>query len=421
MPRHSGDASPSSPNRSGPVRMAYRLRYLHHNLELAPGQFLIGRSTECQLSLDDPLVSRKHALLTITSDSVFVEDMGSRNGVLVDGTKIEGRRRVGDGSRITIGSQDMVLLEGQRERAATMSALPAALVTFVGGEAPLLPSPPLAVTPPTPAPPAPPVPPEDEASKKNDTFKLLGGVAEKAMAMGRADDAERLLQTLMMQVIEAARAQRILDPLTVEQAGRFGAKLAVVTTKSSWFDYVVELYTLENRIMPASVVDEMHQAVRKVPAINLPALQEYLGNLQENTARLGPNERFLLQRLEGLLRLAALKLSGSFGLLLRRDNALSRGVADGLVRIIPEQQDPGRRGSRVERNGAAYQPILVHREKLKVLLGDLWRTCEFKDRRNVSTMVDLLQQRERWGRAIAEQIHRRNPADELLKDRRRGP
>ncbi|MCS6899175.1 MAG: FHA domain-containing protein [Myxococcales bacterium] len=273
--------------------MSYRLRYLHHNLELAPGQFLIGRSTECQLSLDDPLVSRKHALLTITNEGVFIEDMGSRNGVLVDGAKIEGRRQIVDGSRITIGSQDIVLLEGQREQASTLWALPAATVTSVGGDAGLNS--------------APPPPTEEDSSKKNDTFKLLGGVADKAIAMGRAEDAERLLQTLMQQVLESARGKRMLDPWTVEQAGRFGARLATATGKSSWFNYVVELYTYENRIMPAPVVDELHQAIRKVPSVDIPALREYVASFQENTARLGPNERFLLQRMEGLLRLASLK------------------------------------------------------------------------------------------------------------------
>ncbi len=34
--------------------MAFRLRYLAHDLELAVGDFVIGRSTECQLSVDDP-------------------------------------------------------------------------------------------------------------------------------------------------------------------------------------------------------------------------------------------------------------------------------------------------------------------------------------------------------------------------------
>ncbi|MCU0686326.1 MAG: FHA domain-containing protein, partial [Polyangiaceae bacterium] len=48
--------------------MRYRLRYLQHNLELSPGQFLIGRSTDCQLSVDDPLVSRRHARLLVTDE-----------------------------------------------------------------------------------------------------------------------------------------------------------------------------------------------------------------------------------------------------------------------------------------------------------------------------------------------------------------
>ena len=41
------------------------------------------------------------------------------------------------------------------------------------------------------------------------------------------------------------------------------AKLAATTAKGAWFDYVVELYTHQARVMPASVVDEMHLAVRK--------------------------------------------------------------------------------------------------------------------------------------------------------------
>lgn len=290
--------------------MSYRLRYQQHNLELLPGQFLIGRSTECQLSLDDPLVSRKHAMLTITGEGVSVEDMGSRNGVLVDGVKIEGRRLLRDGARITVGGQDMFLIETQRDRAATMSALPAALVTFVGGPTPEIPSleHPIANpahTPPQGTPIAPPG--GDDASKKTDTFKLLGGVAEKAMAMGRAEEAERLLQALLFQVRDALRAQRAVDAMTLEQAGRFSARLAGATGKGSWFDYVIELYALEGKMMPAPVIDELFNAVRKVSGVSVANLRDYTNARQEQAADLNPNERFLLQRIEGLVRLAALK------------------------------------------------------------------------------------------------------------------
>ena len=49
--------------------MRFRLRYLHHDLELSEGQFVVGRSAGCQLSLDDPLVSRRHALLIVGKDA----------------------------------------------------------------------------------------------------------------------------------------------------------------------------------------------------------------------------------------------------------------------------------------------------------------------------------------------------------------
>src|SRR5512145_1758317 len=89
--------------------MAVRLRYLSHELEVPLGQFVIGRSADCQLALDDPLVSRRHALLTVRTESVTIEDLGSRNGVSVNGVKIEGQRPLSHGDHITIGGQEMVL------------------------------------------------------------------------------------------------------------------------------------------------------------------------------------------------------------------------------------------------------------------------------------------------------------------------
>src|SRR3954462_14073718 len=89
--------------------MPFRLRYLAHDLELASGEFVVGRSTDCQLSLDDPLVSRRHAVLRVRRDGVSVQDFGSRNGVLVNGTKIAGERELAAGDKVSIGSQEMVL------------------------------------------------------------------------------------------------------------------------------------------------------------------------------------------------------------------------------------------------------------------------------------------------------------------------
>src|SRR5580700_11270934 len=124
--------------------MRFRLRYLHHDLELTEGQFVVGRSAGCQLSLDDPLVSRRHALLVVSREGVTVEDLGSRNGVVVNGERIAGVRLVSAGDKILIGSQELTVLEGRdsagRETASlqmgkrTLPKFPAAPELMAAGD-----------------------------------------------------------------------------------------------------------------------------------------------------------------------------------------------------------------------------------------------------------------------------------------------
>src|SRR5579864_5166707 len=106
--------------------MRFRLRYLQHDLELSEGQFAVGRNATCQLSLDDPLVSRRHALLLVTSDGVTIEDLQSRNGVTVNGRHIVGKATLSSGNKIGIGSQELTLLfapeKTERELLSTTQA-----------------------------------------------------------------------------------------------------------------------------------------------------------------------------------------------------------------------------------------------------------------------------------------------------------
>lgn len=87
----------------------FRIRFLLHEMDLAPGEFLIGRAATCQLTLDDPLVSRNHARLVVRPDAATIEDLGSRNGVRVNGRVIDGLVTLKDGDRVRIGTQQIVL------------------------------------------------------------------------------------------------------------------------------------------------------------------------------------------------------------------------------------------------------------------------------------------------------------------------
>ena len=59
---------------------------------------IVGRDPQCDISeQNDPLMSRRHAAFSSDSKQAIVRDLGSRNGILVNGTKIsEARLRHGD-------------------------------------------------------------------------------------------------------------------------------------------------------------------------------------------------------------------------------------------------------------------------------------------------------------------------------------
>jgi hypothetical protein len=64
---------------------------------------VIGRTAECDVILYEAGVSRKHAKVTVEAGSIFIEDLGSSNGTLVNGDKIAGKHALKDGDLISMG------------------------------------------------------------------------------------------------------------------------------------------------------------------------------------------------------------------------------------------------------------------------------------------------------------------------------
>lgn len=69
----------------------------------------IGRAG-ADLTLNDNEASRQHAALEIRDASVTVSDLGSTNGTLVDGAKIDASVELGDKSEFQVGSTTLMLI-----------------------------------------------------------------------------------------------------------------------------------------------------------------------------------------------------------------------------------------------------------------------------------------------------------------------
>jgi len=79
--------------------------------QITRATLVLGRSTEADVRVDDPGVSRKHCEIRVGTPSV-VQDLGSTNGIVVDGQHTQ-RATLRDGSRIVVGSTTIVYRQAE--------------------------------------------------------------------------------------------------------------------------------------------------------------------------------------------------------------------------------------------------------------------------------------------------------------------
>ncbi|WP_405584248.1 FhaA domain-containing protein [Streptomyces sp. NBC_01190] len=79
--------------------------------QISRSTLVLGRSTEADVRVDDPGVSRKHCEIRVGTPSV-VQDLGSTNGIVVDGQHTQ-RATLRDGSRIVVGSTTIVYRQAE--------------------------------------------------------------------------------------------------------------------------------------------------------------------------------------------------------------------------------------------------------------------------------------------------------------------
>ena len=86
---------------------------------LEPWTTSLGRCADVSVTLQDPLVSRRHALIQRTPTGIFLQDLGSTNGVVVDGVRVPplGRARLQHGAEIRFAATRILIREPEIPRA----------------------------------------------------------------------------------------------------------------------------------------------------------------------------------------------------------------------------------------------------------------------------------------------------------------
>ena len=265
----------------------FRLRYQSTDLELPFGDFVVGRSSRCHLALDDALVSRQHAVFKVSQELVSVEDLGSRNGVMVNGRQLDGSRKLKHLDRIVIGSQELLIIQVV-DKGSTGSAHRPTLAKQGSRATPQSDT----------------MPEPDEATQQRNE-SVLERLAEKSLALGRFDEAERMLERKLLEMLDDAQRGKTPDTRRLGMATDYALQLASGTSKSEWLDWVFHIHRHTGELLDEERISKVHELVRKMRYSESGALAAYIQVLKARASGYGPNEQFQLKRLEGILRVVS--------------------------------------------------------------------------------------------------------------------
>jgi hypothetical protein len=217
-----------------------------------------------------------------------VEDFGSVNGVYVNGERISGEKALRDGDRVSIGKQDFVLRSTtkvvkvdapERFNAETLHGMTVPRELMEAEKS------------------------REELTRRTDALDLLCGVADKQLALGRGDEAEKLLGTALTNLLKSVQSGSAVAPASAARAASYAVRLADATGRGRWVDYCFDLYAAQARPLPSDVVDQLYVSLRKLSGVAISNFRVYLEKLKAVAPSLSPTERFVLQRIEGLERL----------------------------------------------------------------------------------------------------------------------
>lgn len=220
--------------------MRYRLRLHLQEIDLLGDEVVIGRGSTGQITIDDPMLSRRHIRIDLSGPEPMLEDLRSRNGTLLNDRPLLGRATLRDGDRIRIGTQELVFLVP--EVAGKQQRTTSGLIFCVGCAVPY----------PTSSPQCPhcgaiPTAHGQQASPRDVaasgwTFHLLSQVVARALDQGRLADAERMMSRGVSEMEQQIEGGVEVEPSRILGVAAVAARLGCALRSALWLETAARLH-----------------------------------------------------------------------------------------------------------------------------------------------------------------------------------
>ena len=220
--------------------LRYRLRFHLQEVDLAGDEVIVGRGSMGHVTIDDPMLSRRHIRFDLSGSEPTLEDLHSRNGTQLNGRPLTGRATLKDGDRIRIGTQELVFLVPNRLRKNHRTTCG---LTFCVG---------CAVPYPSASPQCPhcgAIPTKDgvstavrDVAASGWTFHLLSQVVDRAIDQGRLADAERMMSRGVSELEEQLEEGVEVEPSRIVGVAECAARLGCALRSTRWLEIAARLY-----------------------------------------------------------------------------------------------------------------------------------------------------------------------------------
>lgn len=250
----------------------FRLRFLLQEFDLLQGDTIIGRSPECQITIEDPLISRQHGRIVVSAGIATFFDLGSRNGSRINGRPVHDPVMLADGDRVRLGAQELVFLQVQNDPRSTRATGAMRLCSRCK-------------TPFSEGPQSCPhcghsitsVSEEDTVSgiampvRRGWILQMLGEVLERALRTEKLSEADRLLRRAAEETEDRLRLGEI-DSTQLTRIAEYALQLARMKADPRWAIWVLEIHQRAVVMPGETIVDgvglliehaSMREAVRQ--------------------------------------------------------------------------------------------------------------------------------------------------------------
>jgi hypothetical protein len=253
------------------------MRFLLHEMDLEGPIVSIGRSDMCHITLDDALASREHAVIRLGPSGAYVRDLQSRNGVLVNGVRIQAEVRLSDRDRVRIGAQEMVFCIAADRKKLPRPTRATAQMVLCGSCATAYPSNAAEcphcgasqsreeIT----------APHLDVKQNRDWALTLLAESVERALITGDHGAAERAMMRSAAEIDMAAQAGDRLSVRMIDLFATLGLRLAVAMQGSRWLEWALSTLMQHSLAPSTALADSLEQALGQPIDVAAPVLASF--------------------------------------------------------------------------------------------------------------------------------------------------